>query len=99
MTEEERVKEEIANLIGKVLFFGREVSDEWIHSQKLDGMPFNKERADQILSIKGIRIESENQELPEIDTEDLQHLTYIAEEAQQDMLKAGFVKCLKRREA
>ena len=94
MTEEERVKEEMANLIGKVLFFGREVSDEWIHSQKLDGMPFNKERADQILSIKGIRIAADDQTLP-IESLGVPTAEY---NTMTRMLKAGFVKCLKRRE-
>jgi len=46
---------------------------------------------DQILSIKGIRIECENQELPEISY--FGESYDAADEAQQDMLKAGWVKC------
>ena len=46
------VREQIADIIHKTLFFGREVSDEWIANQKSQGMPFTRERADQILSLE-----------------------------------------------
>jgi hypothetical protein len=93
MNEIERVREEIADIINKVLFFGREVSDEWIGNQKSQDMPFNRERADQILSIHGIEIRADGQRLPDS--------TYYANEgsyrqAQQDMLKANFVKVVKK---
>ena len=46
--------------------------------------------ADQILSIKGLRIEADNQDLPDFSS-------YISAaqglEIQQDMLKEGWVKC------
>jgi len=46
-----KMKEKITEIIHKVLFFGREVSDEWIANQKSNGMPFDKERADEILTL------------------------------------------------
>ena len=51
--------------------------------------------ADQILSIKGLRIEADNQDLPcnaYLRSEQrIQHRVYS--ESQQDMLKEGWVKC------
>jgi len=54
------------------------------------------EKANRLLSIKGIRIESDDQSLPENPYIDEPN-GYVYEQAQEDMLKAGFVKC-KRRE-
>lgn len=47
--------------------------------------------ADQILSIKGIRIEADNQDLPEHRENNLSD-DLMYHEGQQDMLKDGWVK-------
>jgi len=97
------VREQIADIIHKTLFFGREVSDEWIANQKSQGMPFTRERADQILSLEGIAVLDDDQSLPEIPEWMVDSTTYIRSVkgepieaiytgSQQDMLKAGFKK-------
>jgi len=60
------------------------------------GLASLEEIADQILSIKGIRIESDDQGLPSVrNAVNKSYNDYML--GQEDMLKAGFVKC-KRRE-
>jgi len=69
-----------------------------------DECPYSLKEADQILSIKGIRIESADQGLPEVPqyfAHDISISLSVFDTyrmGQQDMLKAGFIKCLKRRE-
>ena len=76
----EQIREEIANVL-----------EEW--------QPFVRHSlntvdpcliVNQILSIKGLRIEAENQDLPEV-PDNLDAFSYLASQA--DMLKAGWVKC------
>ena len=82
MTEEEQIREEIAKNVRNTLELP---ADEYDIDQ------ISCMITDQILSIKGIRIECENQELPEISY--FGESYDAADEAQQDMLKAGWVKC------
>jgi hypothetical protein len=79
----------------------KRVADEITSVHNYDKSPL--EIASSILSIKGIHIEAENQELPAnayagspCPEEDGSEVAY--EEAQQDMLKEGWVKCLKKGE-
>jgi hypothetical protein len=53
-----------------------------------------REKADQILSIKGIRIEAENQELPLSGPYSLREAALVRD-ARNQMLKDGWVKCEK----
>ena len=82
--EEERVKEEMAELIRECIY--------GITKEYADAM------ANRTLSIKGIRIESDAQGPPKIKQHSKPPLksyhTYM--EAQEDMLKAGFIKCIRR---
>ena len=64
------------------------------------GLASLEEIANRILSIKGIRIESDDQSLPENPFFGMS-LTYLDRkedyaEAQENMKQAGFVKCKKR---
>jgi len=52
------------------------------------------EKANRLLSIKGIRIESDDQSLPRVGS----ILPSTRQDEQRKMLEAGFVKCIKRRE-
>ena len=58
-------------------------------------------KADQILSIKGIAILSDDQSLPEYPLTDSENSVFYSgtcKKAQKDMLKAGFVKVVKEGE-
>ena len=86
--EEERVKQEIAIKLVEQGFF-----------QKPDYVAItHQEMARYILAIKGIRLEGDKQDLPSIPY--TKHTIRYAKEtfefAQQDMLKAGFVKVLQK---
>ena len=86
--EEERVKEEMAELIRECIY--------GITKEYADAM------ANRTLSIKGIRIESDDQSLPNKWTYagnihgDDYNSGYSS--AQGDMLKVGFVKCIRRKD-
>ena len=58
------------------------------------GLASLEEIANRILSIKGIRIESDDQSLPRVGS----ILPSTRQDEQRKMLDAGFVKCIKRRE-
>jgi len=94
--EEERVKEEIAELIRECIY--------GITKEYADAM------ANRTLSIKGIRIESDDQSLPKSPysyyskcdrTPNEERDSYCDigySRAVEDMLKAGFVKCERRQD-
>ena len=103
--EEEKIREKIAE---KLYWQYMGYDSKW-HPSDLAHAPISMriemlERATQILSLDGIRIEAGNQDLPENsepnppdDREEI--IAYQAyNSAQQDMLKAGFVKCRKNEE-
>ena len=83
--EYERIREEIAQVIYSEYLAHKRINDaqDKYHA---------RHTTDQILSIKGIRLEADNQNLPEISY--FGESYDAADEAQQDMLNAGFVKCL-----
>jgi len=96
--EEERVKEEIARWLYEGDTSAGLSDNEWVQwkTDHLRGYTYKLELADQILSIKGIRIESDDQGLPSVrNAVNKSYNDYML--GQEDMLKAGFVKC-KRRE-
>jgi hypothetical protein len=85
-------EEQIRRKIEGILF-------NWILAEKpISNISITK----QILSIKGIRIEAEKQELPEPNMDIHLWRDYSPDEAyekaQQDMLKEGWIKCLKKEE-
>ena len=87
--EEERVREKIARHLWVNMHLASEPwgkAWDWVRGVYL-------EYTDQILAIKGIRIEADDQSLPANIYDDNQYGI-----AQQDMLKAGFVKVLPKKE-
>ena len=82
MNELEQTREEIANL-------RLPVNNQPNHKYRY----LNYELADRILSIKGIRIECENQELPYNQHSGGTQISAGYTQAQQDMLKEDWVKC------
>ena len=98
--EEERVKEDIGNLLlGKCLACPY---DDCLASECTKHLC--RYEIDQILAIKGIRIESDDQSLPETPMFDNCQLANVCciplqakyQQAQQDMKDVGFVKCIRR---
>jgi hypothetical protein len=94
---EEQIREEIARKLFKIQYPGL----GWGISGTCDDSSWRRFEskclleAEQILSIKGIRIEAENQELPEIPfnyEDECREFTSYSK-GQQDMLKDGWVKC------
>ena len=88
--EEERLKEEIAKTLCQI------ENQCWAEIMERTRVSYLKD-ADRILAIKGIRIESDDQGLPDIPDRYADYQIGY-ETAQQDMLKAGFVKCLPKKE-
>ena len=94
MTNEERIREEIADYLAKWFDKGRDWGKQNIDKPTL----FNLESdSTQILSIKGIRIEADNQDLPSVrNAVNKSYNDYML--GQEDMLtpKEGevWVKCL-----
>jgi len=86
--EEERVKAEMREKLAELMMLNDILPVEVPATCHYD-------LADQILSIKGIRIESADQNLPENPYIDEPN-GYVYEQAQEDMLKAGFIKCIRR---
>jgi len=103
MSEEERVRGEIAWRLAE--WYCTPIDNKNSHDEGWEA--FLEEvhiecikHAKELLSIKGIRIESENQGLPkpEIDIHLWQEYSpaMAYEKAQEDMLKAGFVKVVQK---
>ncbi len=99
--EIERVKEELFNIVTDPPCHGEEYCEFWDrqgHYCFLGDMHKDTVKCkllDQILSIKGICIKADDQSLPEnpIGKEDqFYHIRLSYHKAQQDMLKAGFIK-------
>ena len=93
---EERIREEAIEILGEN-HYG---TFDWEAIKRGDNPTVTQKEAkwiaetiDQILSIKGIRIEADNQDLPEHRENNLSD-DLMYHEGQQDMLNAGFVKCL-----
>ena len=84
--EYERIREEIAQVIYSEYLAHKRINDaqDKYHA---------RHTTDQILSIKGIRIEADNQDLPAFAYGSLDQ-KYAIQHAREAMLKAGFVKCL-----
>ena len=107
MIEEERVRKEIAMKLNDVIsellpnIPVRHKLKECTQTEQL----FLKAHADQILSIKGIRIESDDQSLPELNLPTLTGnrsleiaMASFAKKIRNDVLDADFVKCLPKKE-
>ena len=89
MTEYERVREQIAESICVLIFDKKRPSLIPMWEQMLKG-------ADQILSLNGIEIRADDQNLPEIIASDISPRRVRL--WQQDMLKAGFIKVAPKEE-
>ena len=97
---EERIREEIAKWLRKYIKdYG--VMNDWEQTLTVNPNHF-EQRAEQILSIKGIRIEADNQDLPEIPPEHQRRrgIESVYDDGWRDgfewllnMLKDGWVKC------
>ena len=98
MTEYERVREQIAKLLLQQEFNMDDdmANEEWQRIDEQDREDWQKD-ADQILSLDGICIKSDDQSLPDIKTWwDSTVWRNAYQQAQQDMLAQNWVKCLKK---
>lgn len=103
--EEERVKEEIAKWLHSHTVKVRQESRPWLEKTPWEDLPKDtrldtqkswRDIASQILAIKGIRIEADDQGLPLAGPFSLREAENVRS-ARQGMLKAGFVKCLPKK--
>ena len=96
MNNTEKVREQIAKTVG-----------EWTWKDNFDGIYVTesdrtrcRKVANQILAIPGLRVEADDQSLPETLIDELEYgestctdFRWGVAAAQKDMLTAGFVKC------
>jgi len=87
MGEYERVRRQVAIKVASFAF--NQPYGSLTQSQQNVGLDI----ADQILSLKGVRIEADDQSYPPFPRQDLAHIII---ERDRVLCEAGFVKCLKK---